>query len=51
MECERCFYYGVPGDAPECVEPDCMWQPSEEDGWERPCDEEDSNGSSKDISD
>lgn len=39
-ECERCFYYGVPADAPETVEPECMWTPSEDDGWELPCEEE-----------
>ena len=39
LPCETCFYFGLPGDAPEGNEPDCMWQPSDDDGWERPCDE------------
>lgn len=43
-ECERCFYYGVVGDAPEGTEPDCMWQPSEDDGWVPPCHREDEDG-------
>ena len=36
-ECERCFYYGKAQDAPETVEYECMWTPSEDDGWEKPC--------------
>lgn len=34
-----CIFFGRASDAPETVEKDCMWQPSEENGWERPCDE------------
>lgn len=35
--CYNCYYYGIAGDAPESVEPDCMWTPSEDDGWVPPC--------------
>lgn len=37
MNCERCYYYGKAADAPETVEEECMWIPSEEDGYNRPC--------------
>lgn len=43
MEKEKCFdciYWDKPSDAPENVPFDCMWQPSEENGWELPCREE-----------
>lgn len=36
-KCENCFYYGTAADAPETVEPECMWQPNEENGYELPC--------------
>lgn len=36
-KCERCIYYGTAADAPETVEPECMWQPNEENGYELPC--------------
>mgnify|MGYP003315091981 CR=1 FL=1 len=36
--CERCGYYAKPSDAPETVEKDCMWIPSEDEE-QRPCDE------------
>lgn len=36
-KCESCIYYGTAVDAPETVEPECMWQPNEEDGYELPC--------------
>ena len=36
-ECERCFYYGKAADAPETAEEECMWIPSEENGEQRPC--------------
>lgn len=29
-ECEKCFYYGRPADAPETVEKDCMFVPTGE---------------------
>lgn len=41
--CEQCFYYGTVADAPETVEPDCMWTPSDDDGWEKPCEREGSD--------
>lgn len=28
-ECEECFYYGCPSDAPETVDKDCMYVPEE----------------------
>lgn len=34
--CERCIYYGCPGDAPEGTKPDCMWESSEGDEYQ-PC--------------
>lgn len=37
MNCERCYYYGKAADAPETVEEECMWIPSEEDEYNRPC--------------
>lgn len=40
-KCAKCFYIGKPGDAPESASLDCMWQPSEENGWNMPCDGED----------
>ncbi|MBO5057256.1 MAG: hypothetical protein J6C64_13005 [Lachnospiraceae bacterium] len=36
-KCESCIYYGTAADAPETVEPECMWQPNEENGYELPC--------------
>ena len=36
-KCEKCGYFGKASDAPETVKSDCMWQPSEEDGEEKPC--------------
>lgn len=36
-KCENCIYYGTAADAPETVEPECMWQPNEENGYELPC--------------
>ncbi|MDD7391212.1 MAG: hypothetical protein PUG60_16450 [Lachnospiraceae bacterium] len=39
MECEKCVYFGRPIDAPESIDPDCMWVPSEENGWEIPCEQ------------
>ena len=30
-KCEKCTYFGRPSDAPESVEPFCMWQPNEDD--------------------
>lgn len=38
-ECEGCKYFGKVPDAPETVEADCMWTPSEENGWDIPCEE------------
>lgn len=35
-KCEKCSYYGAAADAPQ-DQKDCMWKPSEEDGWEIPC--------------
>lgn len=43
MNCESCYYYGKSADAPETVE-ECMWTPSEEDGYNRPCEKGDKNG-------
>lgn len=40
MNCESCFYYGKAADAPETAEEECMWIPSEENGEQRPCEEE-----------
>lgn len=37
-KCEGCEHYGKPIDAPETVEKECMWVPSEDEE-ERPCDE------------
>lgn len=39
-ECENCVYFGRAADAPETVEKDCMWTPSDENGFNRPCEEE-----------
>lgn len=36
-KCENCIYYGTAADAPETVEPECMWQPNEENGYDLPC--------------
>lgn len=36
-KCVGCKYFGRACDAPETVEEDCMWQPSEENGWILPC--------------
>lgn len=44
MNCESCYYYGKAADAPETVEEECMWTPSEEDGYNRPCEKGDKNG-------
>ena len=38
-KCAKCFYFGKPGDAPEDIPDDCMWEPSENNGWEMPCEE------------
>ena len=38
-KCEECYYYGKAADAPETVEEECMWLPSEEDGECRPCED------------
>lgn len=35
--CENCTYYGREADAPETVEKACLWQPSESNGFSRPC--------------
>lgn len=39
-KCVGCVHYGRPGDAPETTEEDCMWQPSEDNGWNLPCKED-----------
>lgn len=36
-KCVGCKYFGRACDAPETVGEDCMWQPSEENGWILPC--------------
>ena len=38
-KCVGCEYLGKAADAHETVE-ECMWVPSEEDGDQRPCEEE-----------
>lgn len=38
--CIKCSYFGRAGDAPSCVPKECMWVPGEEDGWNKPCEEE-----------
>lgn len=38
-KCSKCVYYGKPSDAPETVAPMCMWEPSEENGYNTPCEE------------
>ena len=40
-ECEYCYYFGKAADAPETVEEECMFIPNEENGYVRPCCEED----------
>lgn len=39
-DCENCIYFGKAADAPETVEKDCIFVPSEEDGDTKPCEEE-----------
>ena len=39
-KCVNCSYFGRPSDAPETVERDCIWQQSEEDGWNLPCEDD-----------
>lgn len=36
-KCGACMFFGKASDAPETVEPGCMWIPSEENGDEKPC--------------
>ena len=38
-ECERCYYFGKAADAPESVEEECMYIPSEDNDFDytRPC--------------
>lgn len=38
-KCIECVYYGRPADAPETIEAGCMWKPSEDNGWDLPCEE------------
>lgn len=38
-ECVKCTYFGRAADAPKTVELACMWLPSEENGWDIPCEE------------
>jgi hypothetical protein len=36
-KCECCTFYGLPSDAPKTLDKFCMWEPSEENGWDIPC--------------
>lgn len=38
--CVRCEHFGRAADAPETVEECCMWQQSENNGWTKPCEED-----------
>lgn len=41
-ECESCFYYGRPSDAPETTEEECMYIPTEDEDYNYtpPCERE-----------
>lgn len=39
-KCVGCEYLCKAADAPETAEEECMWIPSEENGEQRPCEEE-----------
>lgn len=35
--CNGCFYYGRPSDAPETVDEECMYIPTEDEDYTPPC--------------
>lgn len=39
-KCVNCKFFGKKVDAPAMSKEECMWKPSEENGWEIPCKEE-----------
>lgn len=36
-DCNRCFYYGRPSDAPETVDEECMYISTEDEDYTPPC--------------